>query len=184
MKAARTQAVRLIRLADTRPQRWRNDGGWTRELLALPSPDDWHVRVSVAEIESDGPFSTFPGVQRFFCVLEGPGVELTIDGRSMRVTPPDSAVQFAGEAKTTCRMLDGPTRDLNLMVRATTGTMQRVVAGSAWKPPGAACGIFTVAGGTCRTDDAAMTVPASTLLWFESSPASLTFDSAGWWLAA
>ena len=184
MKASHDQSVRMIRLADTPPQRWRNGGGRTRELLALPGPDDWRVRVSVADIESDGPFSSFPGVQRFFCVLQGAGVELTIDGRSMRVTPADAAVQFAGEAKTTCRMLDGPTRDLNLMVRAPLGAMQRVVAGSAWKPSAASCGVFTVAAGTCRTDDAALTVPATALLWFERSPAALTFDSAGWWLAA
>jgi len=176
--------VHLIQLRETPRQRWRNDGGWTRELLALPGPDDWRVRVSVADIESDGPFSSFPGVQRFFCVLEGTGVELTIDGKSMRITPAADAVQFAGEATTICRMLDGPTRDLNLMVRAPRGAMQRVVAGSAWNPAAASCGLFTMAAGICRTDDATLTVPAFALLWFERSPAALTFDSDGWWLAA
>ena len=51
--------------------RWRNGGGRTRELLAWPDAADWKVRVSVADVESDGPFSAFPGVQRWFAVLEG-----------------------------------------------------------------------------------------------------------------
>src|SRR5512134_723973 len=103
------RAPRLIRLDDVAPQRWRNGGGWTRELLALPGAVDWRVRVSVADIEADGPFSSFPGVQRTFAVLEGAGVELTIDGRAHRVDPASDALQFAGSAATHCRLLNGPT---------------------------------------------------------------------------
>jgi environmental stress-induced protein Ves len=40
---------------------WKNGGGVTRELLAWPGGGDWQVRISVAEIEADGPFSSFPG---------------------------------------------------------------------------------------------------------------------------
>ena len=50
---------RLIALAATPPQPWRNGGGVTRELLAWPAGGGWQVRVSVAEIEADGPFSPF-----------------------------------------------------------------------------------------------------------------------------
>ena len=80
---------RLVALADTPPVPWRNGGGLTRELLAWPDGGDWAVRVSVAEIEADGPFSTFPGVERWFAVLEGGGVALTIAGTEHRC--------FAGE---------------------------------------------------------------------------------------
>jgi environmental stress-induced protein Ves len=34
------------------------------------------LRISVAEITRDGPFSAFAGVQRWFAVLEGAGVML------------------------------------------------------------------------------------------------------------
>src|SRR6218665_1188986 len=61
---------------DVAPQRWKNDGGWTRELLAWPHPADWALRISVADIEADGPFSAFEGVQRWFAVLAGAGVRL------------------------------------------------------------------------------------------------------------
>jgi environmental stress-induced protein Ves len=185
MKAEhRSGGAYVARIEDVAPQRWRNGGGWTRELLALPGADDWQVRVSVADIESDGPFSSFPGVRRFFSVLHGAGVELTVDGRAFRVTRDGAALQFAGEAKTSCRMLDGPTRDLNLMVRGATGAMERVVADVAWKPRAQSCGLFATEEGQCRADHESMSVPAFSLLWFGRAPGSLAFDSSGWWLAA
>jgi environmental stress-induced protein Ves len=177
-------AARVICVDDTPPQRWRNGGGWTRELLAWPGAEDWRVRVSVADIECDGPFSLFPGVRRFFCVLQGAGVELTIDGAARRVTRDDAAVQFGGAATTSCRMLAGPTRDLNLMVREGRGAMERVSAGRPWRPEALACGLFALAAGTCRGDNVSMSIPAFALAWFDQAPASLSFDSSGWWLAA
>ena len=49
-----------VALADVPAQAWRNGGGTMRELLAWPDASDWQLRVSVAEIEADGPFSAFP----------------------------------------------------------------------------------------------------------------------------
>ena len=60
-------------------QPWRNGGGVARDLLYWPTSGaqaDWHVRVSVARIDRDGPFSHYPGVQRCFSVLSGQGVQL------------------------------------------------------------------------------------------------------------
>ena len=53
--------LNVVRLEDAAPQAWRNGGGVTRELLTWPNADDWIVRLSVADIEKDGPFSAFPG---------------------------------------------------------------------------------------------------------------------------
>jgi len=140
--------------------------------------------VSVADIESDGPFSAFPGVRRFFAVLDGAGVELTIDGRSQQVTRGDDAVTFSGEAATSCRLIAGPTRDLNLMVRDAEGAMQRASAGQVWQPVARACGLFATATGHCRAGEHATALPAYALLWFDAAPAALAFDASGWWLAA
>jgi environmental stress-induced protein Ves len=88
---------RLIVLAATPPQPWRNGGGVTRELLAWPAGGQWQVRVSVAEIETDGPFSPFPGIERWFAVLEGGGVLLTIAGAEHRCRAGDPPLSFSGD---------------------------------------------------------------------------------------
>ena len=58
------------------PVPWKNGGGVTRELLRLPagSGEDWTLRISVADIAADGPFSPVPGITRWFAVLTGAGV--------------------------------------------------------------------------------------------------------------
>jgi hypothetical protein len=53
-------SLEVISVYEVMPQPWRNGGGLTRELWTWPSAEGWWVRVSVADIEKDGPFSTFP----------------------------------------------------------------------------------------------------------------------------
>ena len=114
------------------PQPWRNGGGRTRELLAWPDAEAWQLRVSVADIESDGPFSAFEGVARWFVVLEGGGVRLSLPHGERSLTPADPPLAFEGEAAPMCRLLEGPTRDLNFMARRGDGsaTMRVATAGS------------------------------------------------------
>jgi environmental stress-induced protein Ves len=177
----------LVRTADVPARPWKNGGGVTRELLALPEGSDWRVRISVADVASDGPFSTFAGVDRWFAALDGAGVELTIDGNAQRVTADDDAVAFAGAAQTRCRLIDGPTRDLNLMLRGVAGALARVVPGATWRPDKRACGLYATVAGACRTsghDGAPAAVPAHALCWWHDAPAALAFDGSGWWLHA
>lgn len=180
---------RSIRVDDAVLQPWRNGGGVTRELLAWPRADTWRLRISVADVSADGPFSTFPAVERWFAVIDGGGVELTIDAATHRLTAGDPPLRFAGAAATTCRLLGGPTRDLNLMLRGMRGGMFRAVAGEPWRPHAACCGLFAAVAGRCVGNESAA-VPARSLLWYERAPPSLTFlpDEAaatvGWWLAA
>lgn len=149
--------IHRVHLADVRDTPWRNGGGRTRELLAWPGPHgEWLVRVSVAEIDADGPFSSFPGVERCFAVLDGAGVILSLPNGTARVTAHDDALCFAGEAQPHCRLIDGPTRDLNLMVRRRAGraSMQRTAT-----PAGRWRGFFD--GGTLHwTDHPGATLPA------------------------
>jgi uncharacterized protein len=110
--------IRSRTLASVAAVPWKNGGGITRELLAWPSAQDWSIRVSVADIARDGPFSAFPNVERHFAVLEGEGVELEGVGTIRR---DDQPVSFAGEAARGCRLLSGATRDLNVMIRRDRG---------------------------------------------------------------
>jgi len=130
--------LHLLSLSACAPQSWRNGGGTTRELLRWPAAmghegeaagaantatdDPWLVRVSVAEIARDGPFSPFPGVDRWFAVLEGAGVRLALPEGAEARRPGDDALAFAGEAAPGCRLIDGATSDLNLMVRRAAST--------------------------------------------------------------
>lgn len=107
----------IVHLNDVRPTPWRNGGGTTRELLAWPSSADWQWRASVAEIVRPGPFSSLPGVQRYFAVLGGDGVCLTVDGYLHMLTTSDQPLAFDGAAVTICDLLGSATQDFNLMVQ-------------------------------------------------------------------
>ncbi len=125
--------LRHVRVADAPPQAWRNGGGSTRELLAWPPGADWRVRVSVAEIGADGPFSAFDGIERWFAVLSGAGVVLTLSGVEHRLTPAGAPLQFDGAKAPNCCLIDGATSDLNLMLRAgTRGVLKRALSDMSW----------------------------------------------------
>ena len=119
----------LLRTSDYRRVRWKNDGGWTTEIAREPadSGGGFIWRVSIADIESDGPFSTFPGIDRDLILLAGTGMELSMDGAApMRVEGRFQHVRFHGEAPVECRLLGGPTRDFNAMVRRDAVTAEVV----------------------------------------------------------
>ena len=79
-------------------------------------PDDWTWRLSTADITQNVPFSVFPGVNREFCVADGNGVVLTINGVDHRCEP-GSITKFRGDDEVFATLIDGPMRALNLMVR-------------------------------------------------------------------
>ena len=107
----------VVRLADIPATPWRNGGGVTRELAMWPDAGDWAWRMSVADVDKSGPFSKFEGIERWFAVLEGAGVQLDVAGVPHRVTAADAPLFFDGAATTGCELIDGKTRDFNLMVR-------------------------------------------------------------------
>jgi hypothetical protein len=109
----------LVQTSRAAPVPWKNGGGVTRELLRLPADggDDWTLRISVADIAANGPFSPFAGVTRWFAVLEGAGVRLSFPERTLNVQRGDAPLCFDGADAPDCTLLDGATRDLNVMVR-------------------------------------------------------------------
>jgi uncharacterized protein len=111
----------IIRLSDCPSQPWKNGLGSTREIAVQPSGiggDDFLWRVSIAEVDSAAPFSRFPGIDRQIALLDGNGFTMTLDdGRVHALTTPFAPFAFAGEAKVAVTLVDGPTRDFNLMVR-------------------------------------------------------------------
>lgn len=105
------------RAVDRTPVPWKNGLGVQYEITCDGSlPDNWTWRLSTADITQDVPFSSFPGVTREFCVADGKGVVLNINGVDHRCEP-ESITKFRGDDVVTATLTDGPMQALNLMLR-------------------------------------------------------------------
>lgn len=125
------QGLTILRAAQRVATRWKNNGGATREVAAFPSGsgfDDFAWRVSIADVESDGPFSRFDGIDRTIVLLGGDGMTLALDGaREHRLRQPFVPFEFSGETDVDGRLENGPTLDFNLMVRRNEARGKLVV---------------------------------------------------------
>lgn len=145
-------ATRVIPSFEYRRERWRNGLGWTREILRVPDNDDWQVRLSIAEIEQDAAFSSFPGIERELVLLRGEGLRLRFDdGTVHTLLPPHDRLRFAGEAEVSGELVDGLTHDFNLMWKreaVDAELLHRPLVGSMFffTEPGAAWAIHLLAG--------------------------------------
>lgn len=109
---------RVIAANEYRRERWKNGTGWTRQIVRVPDGPDWDWRLSIAEIERDGPFSPFPGVDRELVLIRGNGLRLRLGQDEVReLLPPHDRIRFAGESLVRGELIDGPTHDFNLMWR-------------------------------------------------------------------
>ena len=166
----------VVRFDDVAPQPWKNGGGVTRELLAWPTSSDWLVRISVADIEKDGPFSAYPGIKRTLTVLSGAGIWLG-EPLDMELRPKDPPCTFPGDMAPHCELVRGPTRDLNAMFdeKQGIGRLQRWRTGYEtklkWisfaldrKPP-TLFGVFTLAAATLLTRGDRLELPPMSLAW-------------------
>jgi environmental stress-induced protein Ves len=125
--------VMVWRAADHRKMRWKNGGGTSYEVACSPKDStltDFDWRISFAEVDAAGPFSTFPGVDRVIVLIGGERMVLTINGRR-HVLERHQPLSFAGESTTSCELPAGPTQDLNIMTnrqRATAGVEVHTIA--------------------------------------------------------
>lgn len=101
-------------------QRWKNGLGWTFEIAREPAvgsgAETYAWRASIAEIEQDCAFSAFAGLRRCLVLLSGGGMRLT-DTEQVHhdILPPHGRIEFDGERSMQCALLEGPTRDFNLI---------------------------------------------------------------------
>jgi len=134
--ALHSDHVQLIPANEYRRVRWHNGAGWTREIATGPLDavggvtPAWHWRLSIAEIDRDGPFSTFEGVERECMLLHGQGAALQFENApSQLLSPPFGRLRFSGEARLSASLVDGRVEVFNLMWRR-----ERVQA-STWRRP-------------------------------------------------
>jgi uncharacterized protein len=120
--------IKIIRRSSFTAAPWKNGGGITHEAIRVPPTGDAFLwRVSVAQIDSSGPFSDFAGYDRKMVLLRGRGIALQFGGGEQRaLRSVGDFVEFDGAMATHCELLDGPCVDLNLMVSKSLRTAVRI----------------------------------------------------------
>ena len=146
---------------------WRNGGGSTQVLLEWPDALHWRLRISVAQIDRDGNFSAYPGVQRWFAVLHGAGVQLDFGAAAQTLKTGSPPLEFDGAAAPGCTLIDGPTQDLNLMGQRTAGrTHMQAVGQQTWCSGASFRACFTHTAARLQIDaEPALVLPAQCLVW-------------------
>jgi len=140
-------ALKIIRKSSFAALPWKNGGGITHEAIRVPAGADTFLwRVSVAHIDSSGPFSDFAGYSRNMVLLRGRGLALKFgngngngngkgDGKSDGKSDGDvralrnigDSVEFDGAMATYCELFDGPCVDLNFIVSKTLHADARIL---------------------------------------------------------
>ena len=110
--------TRLLSPADYITTPWKSGRGTTTEVARdAGSGFEFGWRISTAPVIEDGPFSAFAGITRSIAVIEGAGLQLSFaDGRAHRLLP-FAPFTFDGGKPPDARLIDGPSRDFNVMVR-------------------------------------------------------------------
>jgi hypothetical protein len=141
---------------------WKNGGGTTLELMVDPPgatlETGFRWRISSAEVAGSGPFSAFPGLERWLLLLEGAGFDLDFGtfGR-VGLSEPLMVIQFPGDWPAVATLVDGPCTDFNLMVdprccHARVEAFRLASPRTLTRPAGSALIVF-VAGGTVYVPD-------------------------------
>jgi uncharacterized protein len=181
----------LVDANGVRAQPWRNGGGFTRELLAWPAAQDWIFRVSLAQVARNGPFSSFPGIERWIALVDGAGMTLHFEAGAERLFVGREPFRFDGALAPGCSLERGATVDLNLMVDRTRGSGQLVRAGSgAWTDESNWRGVFTASPCTLAVEDRPPVELGAMVLFVRCAAAAerwrLSSPSApvnAWWIA-
>jgi environmental stress-induced protein Ves len=136
--AGPSHPIQRFALANAKPEPWKNGNGVTRTLatdsrvdtMIAAADSDWNWRISVADIETSGPFSTFEQVDRTLILLHGGPLTLTRPDDLTVLTDPGERISFFGEETLDARISTAPAQALNLMTqRSSVHSTVRVVHG-------------------------------------------------------
>ena len=108
--------VQAIPRGVQRNEPWANGAAVTTVILREPDDADWRVRVSVARVEQEGPFSELPGTRRTLIPLDAP-MTLRFAGGTTLHANRFEVLQFDGSPAPTGLLPEGATCDFNLMLR-------------------------------------------------------------------
>lgn len=115
--------VRLLTPAEYHRTPWKNGKGWTDDVLLLPEGtghDDFDIRISLAPIDQEGPFSSFPGIDRTITRLSRTPLALDFEGTGIVELAKLEPVSFDSVlAPRSVLPAGGEARVLNVMTRRT-----------------------------------------------------------------
>ncbi len=112
---------RVLRAADYRRTPWKNGLGESIQIAVGPEGAgleafDW--RVSMARVETSGPFSEFAAVDRTLIVLNGCSMRLEVSGSpSITLGPESPPHSFVGDRPTQGLLNGAGLTDFNVMTR-------------------------------------------------------------------
>ena len=120
--------MKVLRAGDHKRMPWKNGRGETVEIAVFPadaSVDDFDWRISMAQVAEDGLFSIFPGIERTLSIVEGDGLELSVDGCEPAVLDTSSLpYRFPADVATYARLTHGTIVDFNVMTRRDNAAHQ------------------------------------------------------------
>jgi uncharacterized protein len=119
--------VKLLRSKDYHRMQWKNGGGETSEIVAYPEGADltnFGWRISMAVVASNGPFSSFPKIDRTLTILEGDGLWLTVGEKRQFLGQKSEPLSFPADIPTSATLAGGAVIDLNVMTRRGQFTHQ------------------------------------------------------------
>jgi len=123
--------MRILRTGGFTALPWKNGLGVSRVIASDPPGAGYDAvlwQVGTTAITADCPFSSLPGTDRQFTLLQGNGVELSCtapaEGVSLTraVDTPYIPFAFRGDWKTDCRLLGGVVQVFNVMTRRGRAT--------------------------------------------------------------
>ncbi|WP_282170320.1 HutD/Ves family protein [Ruegeria atlantica] len=106
--------MKHVRTRTLEPILWKNGLGTTREIARGSGEQGVVWRVSLADVEADGPFSTFPGMSHILTVVEGDGFDLVGPATPLNARFSDP-LRFSGDLELWCRLEAGPVRNFNVI---------------------------------------------------------------------
>ena len=121
--------VRLFTLEEIDSEPWRNGGGRTRTVAASRLRGELVWRISAADIDADGDFSAFDGMDRTAVLMRGEGLALRLSDQTLRLPRVGTVVRFPGEVPVRACLAGAPARLWNVMVRRGQAQVDTQVLG-------------------------------------------------------
>jgi uncharacterized protein len=143
----------ILKNSGYREGRWRNGLGVSWDIAQSGAAEAFDWRMALARLDADVPFSSYPGIDRIFTLIEGDGLTLDVKGFGALEAAKYRPVHFPGDRPAACRLKAGPCRALNLFVKRGAFRADVMV--------------------TCHAKGDVVAVPAATLIFIADGMAGI-----------